>query len=287
MKAFSILKALAVAAPLALMASSALAGPVAAGFNSSTLPANDDGSVAGIVNPGFSMNFFGTTYTGFYINNNGNVTFNSTLSAYTPFGVGAGYSGQPIIAPFFADVDTRGALSGLTSYGTGTYNGESAFGVTWPGVGYYSGHDDKLNTFQLILTNRSDVSAGDFDIYFNYNQIKWETGDFSGGVGGLGGTSAAVGYSNGTGALGAFFQFSGSLTPGALIDGGVDALSTHTNDDVTGQYLFQVRNGEVVPPPVDNGGVPEPASWALMLIGFLGAGAALRSARRKTVLATD
>ena len=33
-------------------------------------------------------------------------------------------------------------------------------------------------------------------------------------------------------------------------------------------------------------GVPEPASWALMLTGFLGAGAALRSRRRTAVAAT-
>jgi hypothetical protein len=31
------------------------------------------------------------------------------------------------------------------------------------------------------------------------------------------------------------------------------------------------------------GAVPEPASWALMLTGFLGAGAVLRTARRRQV----
>jgi hypothetical protein len=34
------------------------------------------------------------------------------------------------------------------------------------------------------------------------------------------------------------------------------------------------------------GGVPEPAAWALMLVGFGGLGAALRSARRQRALAT-
>ncbi|MGZ3377436.1 MAG: PEPxxWA-CTERM sorting domain-containing protein [Phenylobacterium sp.] len=33
------------------------------------------------------------------------------------------------------------------------------------------------------------------------------------------------------------------------------------------------------------GGVPEPASWAMMILGFLGAGAALRANRRKGALA--
>ena len=33
--------------------------------------------------------------------------------------------------------------------------------------------------------------------------------------------------------------------------------------------------------PVSGGGVPEPASWALMILGFGGAGAALRGQRRR------
>jgi len=283
MKTIAKIKAFAIATPLVLMASSALAGPVATGFDSSTLPANDDGSVSTIVSPGFTMDFFGTNYTGFFINNNGNITFNNQQNTFTPTGLGAGYSGQPIIAPFFADVDTRGAGSGLTSYGSGTYNGETAFGVTWPDVGYFSESTDKLNSFQLIITDRSDVGAGDFDIYFNYDQIQWETGGASGGSDGLGGVSAAVGFSNGTGNPGTFAQLDGSLVNGALIDGGPDALVSHTNDGVTGQYLFQVRNGDVVIPPV-TGGVPEPETWALMLSGFFGAGAFLR--RRRAMTAT-
>jgi len=279
----SLVKVLALAAPLTLMGSSALAGPVASGFDTTTLPRNDDSST-GAISPGFSMNFFGSTYDHFYVNNNGNITFNSALRAYTPFGVGAGYSGQPIIAPFFADVDTEASASGLVAYGTGTYAGRDAFGVTYPRVGYYDLHGDPLNTFQVILTDRSDAGAGDFDIYFNYDQILWESGDDSGGFHGLGGTSAAAGFSNGTGAAGTYFQFAGSLVSGALVDGGPDALVSHTNDAVTGQYLFQVRNGSVVVPPAA-GSVPEPASWALMLTGFLGAGAALRSRRRRTASA--
>jgi len=52
-------------------AESALGGFIVPGFNSSTLPANDDGST-GLVSIGFSANFFGTTYTSLYVNNNGN-----------------------------------------------------------------------------------------------------------------------------------------------------------------------------------------------------------------------
>lgn len=260
------------------LATTTYAGPVNGGFTTSSIPANDDGSAVGAVALPFTANFFGTSYSELYVNNNGNVTFNAPLGVYTPSGVAGGYSGLPIISPFFADVDTRGPLSDIVRYGNGTYQGRTAFGVEWIDVGYFGAHDNLLNSFELILTDRSDVNAGDFDIYFNYDRILWESGDFSGGVGGFGGASAAAGFSNGTGAPGTFYQFNGSLVNGALIDGGPNSLSANSNDGVTGQYQFQVRNGGVVVPPID--GVPEPATWAMMIVGFGGVGLLLRRRER-------
>lgn len=249
-----------------LFAAPVFAGPVAPGFDTNTFPANDDGATSS-VSLGFNANFFGTTYSSTYVGNNGFLTFNSGLGTYTPSGLGSGYSGQPIIAPFFADVDTRGSGSGLTSYGTGTYAGHAAFGATWPTVGYYSSHVDKLNTFQVILTDRSDIGAGDFDIYFNYDLIQWETGDASGGTNGLGGTSVAAGFNAGSGnAAGTYYQFAGSLVNGALIDGGPNSLTAGTNNGVTGQYLFTVRGGQVIVPPSNN--VPEPSGLALVALAL-------------------
>jgi hypothetical protein len=111
---------------------------------------------------------------------------------------------------------------------------------------------DKLNSFQVILVDRSDTGAGNFDIEFNYDQIQWETGDASGGTGGLGGSSAAVGYSNGTGTPGTFFELPGSHVNGALLDGGPSALINTTKEASTpGRLHFLVRNGVVVVgPPV-------------------------------------
>jgi hypothetical protein len=220
----------------------AQAGAVIPGvFNSYTLAGNDD-SYTDLVSLGFSANFFGTTYTGLYVNNNGNVTFDTGLSTYTPFGLTSNI-GTPIIAPFFADVDTR--AGNAVTYGTGTYEGHNAFGVNWIDVGYYGEHTDKLNSFQLILIDRSDIASGDFDIMFNYDQIQWETGDASDGSGGLGGSSAHVGYSNGSGDSGTYYEFNGSGVNGALLDGGSDALISNSNVGVDGRYVFEVRSGYI------------------------------------------
>jgi hypothetical protein len=234
--------------------------------NANTLAANDDGST-GLVSLGFTANFFGTNYTQLFVNNNGNVTFTTALGEFTPTGL-AGV-GQPIIAPYFADVDTR--AGNVVTYGSGTItlgaNNFSAFAVEWPAVGYFSEHTDKLDTFELILVSRPDTGAGNFDIYMDYNSMQWETGDASGGTGGLGGVSAASGYSNGAGTT---FQFTGSLVNGALINGGPDALVTHDlNSNTLGQYIFQVRNGVV-------SNSPEPGTLLLAAGGLFALGLARR-----------
>lgn len=84
-----------------------------------TLDPNDDGS-AGPVDLGFSINFGGQSYSQLYVNNNGNLTFGTSLSQYTPSTLED--LSLPIIAPFFADVDTRGAARDLR-YRDGRWSG--------------------------------------------------------------------------------------------------------------------------------------------------------------------
>jgi len=215
------------------------------GFKAQSVPRNDDGSGPFVALP-FPINFFGRLRNGCWVNNNGNITFDRALSTYTPFGLES--TQTEIIAPFFADVDTRGERSQLVTFGEDTVNGRRAFGANYLNVGYFSRYDDKLNSFQVILIDRSDTGSGNFDVEFNYSRIVWETGDASGGTGGFGGVPAAVGWSNGSGQPGTSFQLPGSLIVGAFLDSGPQALARRRlNSPVIGRYLFRARDGQLSP----------------------------------------
>ena|SRR6185312_15672442 len=237
------------------------------GSLSGSLGPTDDGSsgtVALGIGGASGIDFLGTAATSVFVNNNGNVTFGSALGGFIPNGLSTGM-GVPIIAPYFADVDTTGPGSGVVTYGNLMAGGHPAFAVDWLNVGYFPAQTDKTNSFQLLLIDRSDTGAGNFDIEFNYDRIQWEAGSLDGGLDGLGGISAAAGYSDG---FGVSYQLAGSLVNGALIDGGPDALVSHSlgGSGVPGRYDFEVRNGNVaIPTPV-----PEPGTVSLVLLAAVG-----------------
>ena len=252
-----------IAATLLLLAGAAFAQSGAirsnAGFKANTLARNDDGST-GLVPLGFSINFFGRSRTHTFVNNNGNLTFDAALSTFTPFGLTS--TRREIVAAFFADVDTRSTLSQQVTYGTDTIDGHKAFGANYINVGYYNIHADKLNSFQIVLIDRSETGEGNFDIEYNYARISWETGDASGGVNGLGGVPAAVGWSNGSGEPGTSFELDGSLEVGAFLDGARRGLvRNRLNTTVSGRYIFRARNGQILPPLTIITGCPLPSAF--------------------------
>ena len=218
------------------------------GFEDTTLYGNDDGST-GALPIGFPIDFFGNTYGNVYINNNGNLTFNSRLSSYTPFDLASAHI--PIIAPYFADVDTRvgnPVRYQLWAMGNDMVDGHPAFGATWRDVRYYYASSDTggTNSFQVILIDRSDTGPGNFDIEFNYDKITWEAGMASGANSdGLGGNSARVGYSNGTEADS--YELPGSAVNGAFLDSNLQTglINNSLNSDQLGRYVFHVRDGVV------------------------------------------
>jgi len=217
-----------------------------AGFGEFWLPANDDGSTGLIdLTPIFGtqgINFFGRYYTGFYLNNNGSVTFNAASSSFTPSAI-TGSTSNPVIAAYWADIDTRGGAVAPSPGGTSTGSNllwydldtvSHTFTATWDDVGYYSGQTNKLNAFQLSI--RKINADGDFDITLRYENVDWTTGNASGGSNGLGGTPARAGYSAGNGVD--YYELPQSGDQAALL-----ALKTASNVGTPGTFVFSVRNG--------------------------------------------
>jgi hypothetical protein len=240
-------KFFATLAAVGLFASGSAFAAVVSGFDSNTLPRVEDVS-AGPVDIGFTVDF-GGNYNQLYVNDNGNVTFGSSLVRWASL---PSVTNKPIIAAFFADVDTTAGGREVT-YGQGTYNGRSAFGVNWVDVaGYYATPSTDYNSFQLILVDRSDTGAGNFDIVFNYDSINWEAGGSSYGV------SAGVGFTDQTGRPGYNGLLDGSGTAGSFLAGGAFDLAAGSQDSggIAGRYVFAVR------------AVPEPETYAMLLAGL-------------------
>jgi hypothetical protein len=208
-----------------------------AGFGSNALGRTDDGSgfitVSTIFEDG--LKFFGQTFTGFFINNNGSITFGGPRSTLTPGFVAN--TGLPEIAAFFADVDTRGGAVTATPGGTSTGSNRVYYYldttndrvvITWDDVGYFQNKTDKLNAFQLIL---SDRGGGDFDIEFRYEAINWAIA--AGGPGAI----ARAGISAGTGAAGSFYELPASGSESAIL--ALDDNPGNTND--AGRWVINIR----------------------------------------------
>ena len=208
-------------------------------FGENVVPRGDDNSSSQIdlsdIFPA-GLNFFGTVHTSMWINTNGNLSFHRALSSYTPSAFPV--SAQPIIAPWWGDVDTRNSSSVDNQIYYHLDPENNRFISTWNQVGYYSQKINRYNNFQVILTDRTDIVAGDFDVEFRYNRCEWTTGDASGGSDGLGGTPAQAGFDAGDNEN--YFALPGSLTAEIL------NLCTTSNVDDQGIWRFQIRSGSVV-----------------------------------------
>lgn len=158
------------------------------------LPSNDDESSPYIPLP-FEFEMYGSVYNGLYVNNNGNITFDTPLSSYIPEGLPLNV---PMIAPMWCDVDTRYADDGEVWYFVGPNYFIASYIETQV---YVSGSYPWLrNTFQVVISDGTDdILTGSNNIGFFYGDMNWTTGDASFGTNGFGGEAATVGINSGNG----------------------------------------------------------------------------------------
>jgi len=193
---------------------------------------NDDDTTTAIALP-FTFDLFGTPQNSVFINNNGNISFGAAFTTFTS--TGFPINNFPMIAPFWADVDTRNPLSGVVYYKLEA----NRLTVTWDHVGYYNSMADRVSTFQVIISDGTDPLVGlGQNVCFCYGDMDWTTGDASSGVGGFGGTPATVGINAGDGVnffqLGRFDQTGNAYDgPGGTSDG-VDFLDNTRQCFLTG-----------------------------------------------------
>lgn len=234
-------------------------GPGGSGAASPSDPCqrNDDDTTLAIPLQ-FSFDFYGSIFNQVFINNNGNVSFGQAFSTFTPEGFPI--ADFPMIAPFWGDVDTGNAAN--SQGGVVWVKSEPhRFTVIWDHVGYFDENFDKVNTFELILTDGTDPLVGiGQNVCFCYADMQWTTGDASDGIGGFGGTPATVGANRGNGVD--FFQVGRFGNPGAAYDGpggavdGIDYLDGRTicfNTSILAPNVAPIALG--LPPANTYGGI--------------------------------
>jgi hypothetical protein len=259
-----------------VLAASAFGGAAAAattiGFDPNfgiSLGGGDEGG-AQVVLP-FAVSLFGQSFSTMNISTNGYVTLTNLTGidgrdlsgdSYTPNV--AGFLGeQARITPEWFDWESSFYYS----------TDSDRVMVTWVGNQY--GHSDVSHTAQLQV-------FADGRIVFAYDDPTGPTGEALAGIT-TGGGVADPGSSS---FLDAAFSVNGPQAIYSFGDPFANNVAVTFTPDGNGGYGV---TGSVppLPDPVNGGGnpspVPEPAAWALMLIGFGGLGAMLRLGRRRAV----
>jgi len=195
-----------------------------------------DDQSTGEIDFDFDFDLFGEVYNSFFININGNITFDNFFTTFTPVGFPFG---EAMLAPYWADVDLGCGTCGTVFY---KVTDEAVF-VNWVGVGYFNEQSDLVNSFQVVFTpSDSDVLPLDNTVQFCYGDMQWATSN-----GGFGGAPSTVGANEGNNED--FIQFGRFDEAGVEYDGpfgdedGVDWL-----DNQTINFNANISANENLPP---------------------------------------
>lgn len=229
-----------------------LGGPQ--GFGETALARGDDDSfqldLSAVFDAGFHI--FGRSHAGtaLWVNTNGALSFGGPLDGYRTETTGP--LAQDVIAPFWADVDTRIDGEGAES-GQIWVDIDSALDrvtITWDSVGSYRRQADDTNLFQVTLTDRG---GGDFDISFRYERIEWT-------------------YGTAEGDAGASAQIAGLRLPLPLLIGSDPALLHESlgNTGQAGTWQFEMRDGALPGAVPVTGAVLEGGATGDVLTGGAG-----------------
>jgi len=258
-------------------------------FADAIIPINDalptcDGYFASCrISIGFDINFYGATYSDFISIGGGIQLYHDSF-----------YDNYRMIAPFHP-FSTGGDSYGISypkensTYGYLLYNGRPAIAVTWTDIQAHPNvniTDIQHFGSQLVLVDRSDISAGDFDFIFNFNpdSIQWNDEKYTAFFGYATDAHITNDYGYMTKKIDTLLlPYDVALLPYSSSELAYNSL----NSDVAGRYVFEVRNGVVTNPlppltPLPLLTVPEPETWAMLLAGL---GIVTGVARRRTKMA--
>ncbi|CAH3193578.1 unnamed protein product [Porites evermanni] len=217
---------------------------------------NDDGS-SGEVPLSISFPYFDQNHKSLFVNTNGVISFLDQVSQFTPDSFPLG-DNRRLVAPFWADVDTR--VAGQVFYRETTdqallqqasedvqanfvdhrkFKANWLFIATWHEVAFYGAegpYKNKRNTFQAVLISNGRHSF----VIFTYNKLIWTTGrstQSGGDSEGIGGIPAQAGFNAGDGFR--YFNIPGSRTSQVL------DLPNKSNVGVSGRWMFRIDNAKI------------------------------------------
>ena len=125
--------------------------------------------------PGWTFDLYGSTYSEFYVNSKGMISFGGDVIDWTPTKFPEAEYNQ--IAGYWQDTDNR-------SVGEIKYKvTQDAVYVNYVEVGYYNNHNDLTNSYQIIITPNDGLIGEGNNAQVCYLDMNWAHGDIGAGGG--------------------------------------------------------------------------------------------------------